>query len=139
MDGYDFTIEEIEELLPEIAVLVEEALIVQKELREVYEYTTALKIETDFDEKVLTNDFPTKVKKKIMVLTDELNDILEEIEETGVIIKDVEQGIVDFPSTFQGKEMYFCWKFGEKNVEHWHEEHCNFKSRKKILKIGKWN
>ncbi len=44
----------------------------------------------------------------------------------------LEEGLVDFPSTYQGRMVLLCWKLGEQRVAWWHEVDAGFRGRKKI-------
>ena len=44
----------------------------------------------------------------------------------------VENGLIDFPSTYQGRWVYLCWKRGEGQVSFWHEIDCGFAGRHEI-------
>ena len=50
----------------------------------------------------------------------------------GIIIKDIKEGIVDFYSIFEGREIFLCWRFDEKDIKYWHETSAGFDSRKPI-------
>jgi hypothetical protein len=50
----------------------------------------------------------------------QLNRRLEEIEALGCLPKDLNEGLVDFPSRVGGREVYLCWRLGEARVENWH-------------------
>lgn len=61
-----------------------------------------------------------------------LKEIIEEIQEWGCQIKDLDTGLCDFPSMYQGQEVYLCWRLGESAIEYWHEIHAGFRGRKPI-------
>lgn len=44
----------------------------------------------------------------------------------------VEEGLVDFPSTYEGRWVFLCWKLGERHLAHWHEIDAGFAGRRKI-------
>ena len=44
----------------------------------------------------------------------------------------LEQGIVDFPTTFEGRWVYLCWRRGEAGIGHWHEVDGGFGGRREI-------
>lgn len=50
----------------------------------------------------------------------------------GVEIKDPETGLCDFVALREGREVYLCWRLGEKRVEFWHEMHSGFAGRKPL-------
>lgn len=57
---------------------------------------------------------------------------VEEMESSGVMVKSVEQGLVDFPSKRFGEEVWLCWKYGEEGVKFWHELESGFAGRKPL-------
>ena len=57
---------------------------------------------------------------------------MEEIGEIGCLVKDLEQGLVDFPTLFQGEEVYLCWRMDEPDIHFWHGVHEGFGGRKAI-------
>jgi hypothetical protein len=62
----------------------------------------------------------------------EAKDTLAEIDEIGVQVKDLEQGLLDFPSMMEGKPVLLCWKLGEPTIAHWHTEEEGFAGRKPL-------
>jgi len=61
-----------------------------------------------------------------------LVEIVNRIQETGVIVKDLDIGLVDFPSLLEGEDIYLCWKLGEDHVDFWHGVDEGFTGRKPI-------
>jgi hypothetical protein len=61
-----------------------------------------------------------------------LKTALEGIQEVGCIVKDLDMGLVDFPTLFRGKEVYLCWKLGEVDIRFWHSVDEGFAGRQKI-------
>lgn len=61
-----------------------------------------------------------------------LKDSLEKIEDIGVLVKDLEIGLVDFPTLYRGEEVYLCWRMDEDDIEFWHGVHEGFAGRKVI-------
>ena len=47
-------------------------------------------------------------------------------------MKDLDTGLVDFPTLFRGQEVYLCWKLGEPSIEYWHSVDQGFRGRKPI-------
>ena len=56
----------------------------------------------------------------------------EEIQETGCLVKDLDAGLIDFPTLYKEQEVYLCWRFGESAIEFWHGVEEGFRGRKKI-------
>lgn len=54
---------------------------------------------------------------------------LQAIHELGVVVKDVNMGLCDFPFILDGRVVYLCWKFGEAEIRWWHEVSHGYKDR----------
>jgi hypothetical protein len=63
---------------------------------------------------------------------EQLARMIEEIQQAGCLIKDIEMGLVDFPSLREGKEVYLCWKLGEEHIGFWHGTEEDFSARKPL-------
>ena len=50
----------------------------------------------------------------------------------GVVIKDIDAGLVDFIGTRNGREVYLCWRYGEDDIDFWHELNAGFAGRRPI-------
>src|SRR6267154_6272262 len=61
-----------------------------------------------------------------------VKDALDEIDSTGVQVKDIDTGLLDFPCQVEGRTVLLCWKLGEKGITHWHGTSEGFGSRKLI-------
>lgn len=63
-----------------------------------------------------------------------LKNLMERIEELGVLVKDLDIGLVDFPTLFRGEEVYLCWRMDEDDIDHWHGVNEGFNGRRPIDK-----
>jgi hypothetical protein len=61
-----------------------------------------------------------------------VKDALAEINATGVQVKDLDIGLLDFPCKVEGRTVLLCWKLGEKGITHWHTSSEGFAGRKPI-------
>ncbi|MFB3827577.1 MAG: DUF2203 domain-containing protein [Bryobacteraceae bacterium] len=61
-----------------------------------------------------------------------LKRIVEKIEQNGCVLKDLDIGLVDFPTVFRGEEVYLCWKMDEPRIAWWHGVEEGFAGRKPI-------
>ncbi|AOM83022.1 DUF2203 domain-containing protein [Salisediminibacterium beveridgei] len=57
---------------------------------------------------------------------------VQNIEQHGCLLKDVEVGLVDFPALIDGEEILLCWKYGEKEIAHYHGADDGYKGRKPL-------
>lgn len=61
-----------------------------------------------------------------------IEETINTIQETGCVVKDLDEGLVDFPSIRDGQEVYLCWKLGERRIEYWHSMDEGFAGRKPL-------
>jgi hypothetical protein len=57
---------------------------------------------------------------------------IERVHEFGCLVKDLDIGLIDFPTLFNGQEVYLCWKLGESGIQFWHGVHEGVRGRKAI-------
>jgi hypothetical protein len=57
---------------------------------------------------------------------------LQELHETGVLVKDLDHGLVDFHSLMGDRLVYLCWQLSEPEVSHWHTLDGGFRGRQQI-------
>ena len=111
------SIEDAETKLPKIRALLENA----RQLKREFETIAAT-----------ARAFPEE-KQRLQPIAWQLSTIIEELEDLGCYIKDLDIGLVDFLSAFEGRDIFLCWKLGEQRITHWHELHEGFSQRQEIL------
>lgn len=57
---------------------------------------------------------------------------VERLERLGVVVKDLDRGLVDFPALRSGEEVLLCWQVGEAQVAFWHGLEEGFAGRKAL-------
>ena len=125
-----YTPQTADQALPEVKRLFED-IIVQKN------HVVALQeeIQTIIDS---GNPFEGFIKKKqeLNTAVTNLYKAIEQLEATGVIIKSVDEGLLDFPSRRFDEEVWLCWKVGETKVKFWHGKEEGFMGRKPLESTG---
>lgn len=58
--------------------------------------------------------------------------VLDEFSDRGIILRDVQRGLVDFPAMREDREVYLCWLYGETSIEYWHEVDTGFDGRQPL-------
>ena len=61
-----------------------------------------------------------------------LREAMARIEQTGCVVKDLDIGLVDFPSIVNDEQVYLCWKLGEERIRYWHRMDEGFAGRKPL-------
>lgn len=63
---------------------------------------------------------------------DRLDDLVRRIQQTGVLLKDINQGLLDFPHQRDGRVVYLCWRYGEADILYWHDVDAGFAGRQPL-------
>ncbi len=61
-----------------------------------------------------------------------IQECLTAIHDCGAQVKDLDTGLLDFPTLYRGREVLLCWKLGEPGISHWHGLEEGFRGRKPI-------
>ena len=122
--GRHYTLEEASELLPHVAELVQRMRSARDRLGD-REAREAL------SEAGPTNGGgdPGRTVSEGFV---ELRDSIAELRELEVVLRDLDRGLLDFPSIRDGREVYLCWQEGEDAIEFWHEPEAGFGGRRPL-------
>lgn len=122
-----FTLEEANNLLYEIKPLIEEMISLKKKLDskgyDVYNHQY-------FGGSGPNGKgvFPDEMEKLV--------EIVKSISAMGVLIKGLDNGLVDFPHIRDdGEEVYLCWKFDEGEIIYWHSIPEGFPGRRNISEL----
>ena len=105
-----------------------------------FNYSKMLKNEIIKIEQQISSDFTSKtsmedyiiLKQKLNRKVTEFYQSIEDLESLGVVLKGLEQGLLDFPAKRFDEEIWLCWKEGETEIKFWHEKNSGFMGRKPI-------
>ncbi|MGH2762854.1 MAG: DUF2203 domain-containing protein [Thermoleophilaceae bacterium] len=62
----------------------------------------------------------------------ELREAMLELRERAIVLRDLDRGLVDFPTLRDGQEVYLCWEEGEAEIGFWHEPDAGFAGRRPL-------
>lgn len=62
----------------------------------------------------------------------EMQELLGEFQSRGILIKDLNRGLLDFPAIIGGKEVFLCWEQDEDAVEFWHDLDAGYGGRERL-------
>jgi len=74
----------------------------------------------------------TIIKRKLNSSITKFYQSIEDLENTGVSLKGLDEGLLDFPAKRFDEEIWLCWKEGETEIKFWHEKDTGFIGRKPI-------
>lgn len=73
-----------------------------------------------------------KTMSRLVEDFERLDALVHQILDTGVQIKDINIGLLDFSALRDGREVYLCWKYGEDDISFWHETDAGYAGRQPI-------
>lgn len=129
-----FTVETAQKQLPKI----KKSLLKLQNIKKAIDAILSIRIdpkEIKFDEFIETN---TKLNKEYHKLSYEFYKELEKLEKIGCLLKDLEQGLVDFYCRFEERDIFLCWKLGEEKIRAWHEIDAGFAGRQPIVDLEEY-
>ena len=71
-------------------------------------------------------------RREAEAIADRLAQFAQEVDDLGIILRDPDRGLVDFPSLRDGREVYLCWLAGEERIDFWHEVDTGFVGRQPL-------
>lgn len=61
-----------------------------------------------------------------------VRELLGEIQQLGIVVRDVDRGLIDFPAILEGREVYLCWQLDEDGIGFWHDLESGFHGRQPL-------
>ena len=132
MEERHFTVEEANEALAEVRPLTEELVSHRRALLELQERQAALTTRISGNG---GNVEPHQLQKVQERLDEEVAGVarcVARIHEVGAQVKDLDEGLVDFPAHRGGEEVLLCWRLGEDEIEFWHGLDEGFSGRRPL-------
>lgn len=125
-DKHLFTPQEACKLLPDIRPrvkeLVERKKVVATLCAELERYNLLGYRPAEFSEKAA----------QLEALITMMNREVDELQDLGVVVTDLDNGLIDFPAERYGVNVMLCWMYGEPDVSYWHEPEEGYKGRKAL-------
>jgi hypothetical protein len=133
MADRSFTLDEAQSLLPVLESLLRTAIDGRKLIETVDAELQELAHRVFLSGGLLVNIVQVARRKAEREKTiQRVKDTLAEIDATGVQVKDLDIGLLDFPCQVEGRTVLLCWKLGEQGITHWHDTSEGFAGRKPI-------
>ena len=125
-----FTVDQANTILPKVKKRFDEILFCKNNVIDIQEELQNLSDSNCSFEKFITK------KQELNHAVTSLYSLIQKLEDMGVMIKSVDEGLLDFPSIRYDEEIWLCWKFGENQVKFWHGKEEGFMGRKPIPQEG---
>jgi hypothetical protein len=122
MADREFSVEEANEQLPSLA----------EALQEIQEARETILAGAEHIRRSASSDGGGGISQQYWDALTAMRKRLEGLAEQGIILRDAESGLVDFPSRRDGREVFLCWRLGEDRVGFWHPPETGFSGRRPL-------
>jgi hypothetical protein len=127
-----FTVAEANALLDTVRPLVERMVELRGEVRVQLERRQELAEITTSNGGGFNPRLPAEIDEALQQAASDLSARVEELTELGVQVKDIDTGLIDFPSFRDGEEILLCWRLGEDEIAWWHTLDGGFAGRQPL-------
>jgi hypothetical protein len=127
-----FTLEEANDALVDLRPLAEQMVERRRELVEAQGRRAALGAQVGTNGGDLTPSDFSEADEELEQAAAALALCVEQIQAAGALIKDLDQGLLDFPALREGEEILLCWRVGEDQIRYWHGVDEGFAGRKPL-------
>lgn len=131
MEKLYFTPEEAQKLLPKVKSILTRAMRFKQLL------DLAASIDVTYTDELTDRHFDTVFNKEFHRISYDFYTQIGLLETIGVVVRDIDIGLIDFLSVHENREICLCFKLGEKRITHWHECDAGFTERKPLAELKK--
>jgi hypothetical protein len=119
-----FTRAEASALLPQLTTLL-------SRLRDARDELTDTETHEALSEAAPTNGGGER-GRRVGIAFLEVRRLIDTVEQAGIVLRDIDRGLIDFPALIDGREVYLCWELGEEEVAYWHDLEGGYGGRKPL-------
>jgi hypothetical protein len=92
-------------------------------------------VEIQYDDEYETIKQDVSMNKKFHELSLKFCKEVERLLQQGVVLKDIDNGLVNFFALHEGKEIFLCWKLGEDRIESWYELASDYSFKRPVSEL----
>ena len=127
-----FTLDEANGLLPAIGPLIRRLMGCRQDLREHQQVLEEFRASASRSGGVMPGQSYAEAKMETARLLAEIREGVQQIESWGCVVKDLDQGLVDFLARRGREQVFLCWRLGEPEIRYWHRLQDGFANRKPL-------
>lgn len=128
-----FTLDEAQSMLPVVEALVNRAINSKRAAEKIDQELTSLARRIHMAGGMTIDVVKVAAQRSdLQKAIQRARETVQEIDEIGVQLKDLDTGLLDFPCRIEDEIVLLCWKSGETAIEHWHTMESGFQGRQPI-------
>lgn len=122
-----FTIEEANALVPEVRAVLLQMAVEQQRLQRAH-HEMHLRLEGNGDPSARSD--ADRLEAEVAQIADDIRSLQLHLNERGIVVRDLEMGLVDFPAERDGRRVWLCWRLADPAVAFWHGTDEGYASRR---------
>jgi len=126
-----FTLEEAQQIIPAVDPILKRLV----RLNQTLSLLDTVEVELEDEYQDLVSN--TRMSKRFHKLSFDFYRLFEKILDMGIIVKDLNKGLIDFYSACDGREIFLCYEMDEKDIKYWHELFDGYEERKPVSLLKK--
>jgi len=83
-----------------------------------------------------TDDELRNLRLRMQGIIDQMQAAVSRIDALGIVLRDIETGLIDFPALVAGRQIWLCWRLGEGDVGWWHDLSSGFSARQPFSELA---
>jgi hypothetical protein len=76
-----------------------------------------------------------RIRLRMQGIVDQMAAAVARIDGLGIMLRDIERGLIDFPALVSGRQVWLCWELGEDRIAFWHELDTGYGSRRPLIEL----
>lgn len=128
-----YTVDQANATLPLVRRIVEDIVATHQRWRERV-------LELDLLASTVRADVPnarvTELERDVQALARDIDAFERELTALDITLKDRRLGLIDFPASIEGRQVWLCWRLGEPDVQFFHEIDAGYGGRKPLAVAG---
>ena len=77
-----------------------------------------------------------RIHLRMQGVIDQMTAAVARIDALGITLRDIQQGLIDFPALVNGRQVWLCWHLGESEVTTWHELEAGIAGRRPLAELA---
>lgn len=122
-----FTIDEANALMPEVRAILLQMAVEQRRLQQTH-HEMHRRLEGNGDP--ASREAADRLEAEVAQIADGIRSLQAHLNDRGIVVRDLEMGLVDFPALREGRRVWLCWRLADPTVAFWHGTDEGYASRR---------
>lgn len=118
-----FTLDEARKALPQVVSKLESIQSYRAELS---------KLAAEMEGMGVVAEDGKPARERLQERLTQVTQLVDEVTGSGILVRNLETGLIDFPSRRDGDDIFLCYQLGEDDIHYWHHINDGYPGRKSL-------